>query len=99
MQPLLPATPAQDPPAQLLEPSLVPRDVKSLPRLRDMAATFPFADSNSNKAECRHTYTQRILTWLVAQTAIEKVLPSTEPPYRTHIKHKHSQPSPLLFLG
>lgn len=51
-----PPPPAQDPPAQALEPSLVPRDVRSLPRLRDMAATFPFADSNSNEAEHRHTH-------------------------------------------
>lgn len=30
------------------------------------------------------------------QTATDKVLPSTAPTYRTHIKHKHQQPSPLF---
>ncbi|KAK4828014.1 hypothetical protein QYF61_022791, partial [Mycteria americana] len=49
---------AQDPPAQPLEPSLLPRDTRSLTRLRDMAATFLFADSSTNKAEHRHTHTE-----------------------------------------
>lgn len=32
----------------------------------------------------RNTDTHRTLTWLVAQTATDKVLPSIAPTYRTH---------------
>lgn len=63
-------------PAWPLEPSLVPGDLRSLPRLKDTAAAFPFVGSTSSKAKHvskRHrdthtdteTHTQRILTQVV----------------------------------
>ena len=55
------AGPARTPscPATGAQPG-VPGDPGSLPRLRDMDAAFPFADSTSSKAEHvfqRHTHT------------------------------------------
>lgn len=59
LQPLQPSNPAWP-----LEPSLVPRDPRSLPRLRDTAAAFPFVGSTSSKAKHvskrqRHTHRHR----------------------------------------
>ena len=45
------------------------------------------------------TQIQRTLTWLITQIATDKALPSTAPTYRTHIQHKHRQPSPLLLFS
>ncbi|KAM9591014.1 tyrosine-protein kinase Fer-like isoform 5-T7 [Morphnus guianensis] len=43
----------------------------------------------------RRAHRQRMLTRPVTQTATDKALPSTAPTYRTLIKHKHRQTSPL----
>ena len=92
---------AQYSPAWLLEPSLVPGDLESLPRLRDAAAAFPLAGVICSKAEhasqrCTHTDTptQRTLTGPVTQTATDDVLLSTAPTCRTHIKYKQPATSP-----
>lgn len=58
MWPPPPTTPAQDPSAQLLVPSLVFRDTMFLLRVGDVAATFPFANSNSIEAEDRLAHTE-----------------------------------------
>lgn len=58
MWPPPPTTPAQDPSAQLLVPSLVFRDTMFLLRVGDMAATFLFANSNSIEAEDRLAHTE-----------------------------------------
>lgn len=93
--PLSPAAPAQDPLAQLLEPSPVPGDPWSLPSLRDVVAVFLTAASTSSKAARvpeTHTRTQRTLTGQVTEAATDKVLPSTAPTRRAH-KTQASQPS------
>jgi len=91
-----PAASAQDPPAQLLQPSLVPSDPGSLPRLRDAAVT-PVCRFNRSEAECasqRHTQARRPLTWL----ATDKALPSTAAVYRIHVNvNTDSRVPPLLF--
>lgn len=90
-----PAAPAQDPLAQLLEPSPVPGDPWSLPSLRDVVAVFLTAASTSSKAARvpeTHTRTQRTLTGQVTEAATDKVLPSTAPTRRAH-KTQASQPS------
>lgn len=56
-----PAAPAQDPLAQLLQPSPVPGDPCLLPSLRDVVAAFLTAASTGSKAahvSQRHTQTQ-----------------------------------------
>ncbi|KFO60741.1 Cullin-9, partial [Corvus brachyrhynchos] len=78
--PALPGRRRATSPAPPLEPS--PGNLEFL-KLRDAAATFPFAGSTSSKAECPpwSTDTRRTLTHL-----------------RHSHKHKHSQPRPLLLL-
>ena len=51
------------PPAWLLSHGAQLGDLGSLPRLRDAAATFPFASSTSSKVEhVSQRHTQRMLT-------------------------------------
>jgi len=78
------------------------------PRVRDTAATFPFAGSTSSEAENvsqrhkhghRHTCKQRTLPWLATHTAADKALPAACNATRTHVKHSYRQRSPLLLSG
>lgn len=69
----------------------------------DMAAASPFVGSTSSKAEA-HTNTedtQKMLTWIVTQDAIQKTLPWNTPSCnttRTHRWCEHNQPSTLPSL-
>ena len=65
----------------------------------NLANAFPFAGLTSCTAKyvsqrITQTHTRHQDDWL--QTATDKVLPSTAPTYRTHIKHKHRQPRPFF---
>lgn len=87
-------------PARPLEPSPVPRVPSSPPRLRDTAASFPFAGSSSNEAEhlCQG-HPGRTLIQPATQTTTDKALLATAPTHRPHVTHRHRQPSPLLPWG
>lgn len=82
---LPPAEPAQDflPSAIRAQPCFL-RDLGSPPRLRDAAVTFLSAGSTSNEAQHtdRHGHASWTLPWQVAQTAADKVLPSTASAYK-----------------
>lgn len=71
-------------PARPLEPSPVPRVPSSPPRLRDTAASFPFAGSTSNEAEhlCQG-HPGRTLIQPVTQMTTDKALLATAPTHRT----------------
>lgn len=74
-------------PATLAQASLQPScwSMMSLPRLRDMAAAFPFVDSDSSEAEHivqRHSDTARCSECC-----------GKAPMYSTHVKHQHRQGS------
>lgn len=90
--------PARLHPAWLLLHGAQLGDLGSLPRLRDTAATFPFASSTSSKAEHvsqRHTH-RGCWQGQTHRTPWTRLLHSTAPTYRTHTRHKHRQPCPLL---
>lgn len=89
LQPLQPSNPAWP-----LEPSLVPRDPRSLPRLRDTAAAFPFVGSTSSKAKHvskrqRHTHRHRDIYTEDTDTGGHR-LPQ---PRCCHQQHPHRVPS------